>query len=248
MARQRQLHRAPIREALIDFQIEASIQSLDPINRLSDALAGQASRVGDIWQGQLGVELGQGAVASPQFASAIVGKRFDFDDSHHVVQFRTGGMTFSRLPPYQDWAHMRERAAHFWRMYSQATRPNAIVRLAVRYINEIRVPVPVTDFAEYLTAAPSVPPSLPQSVSGFMQKVNIIDRASSMIAGVVQAIDGSQATPEEIPILLDIEVYQELKLRGQDMEAAWGHLDAMRDFKNRIFFEHIQERTAGMYE
>jgi uncharacterized protein (TIGR04255 family) len=101
------------------------------------------------------------------------------------------------------------------------------------------------DFSNYLTAAPSVPPELPQVVSGFQTFVTIVDPATTLTANIIQSLESADAS--QMLVLLDIDAY---KLRDQstDENSVRGTLDELRTFKNSIFFSSLTENALRYYE
>jgi len=124
-------------------------------------------------------------------------------------------------------------------------------RIAVRYINELRFPVPLRDFGEYLVSPPGVPDELPQGLLGFLTRVIIPDEANNCMTIVTQALEGP---PSEGPagatatVILDIDVFRAGTSDAPRSDEIWTALDTLRGQKNRVFFAHVTERTVEMYE
>lgn len=121
--------------------------------------------------------------------------------------------------------------------------------MAVRFINLLPLPVPFDDFSEYLTAAPNVPPNLPQGLSAFLQRVVIVDPAQNRKAIVTQALEESEISVQTgtVGIFLDIDTFRVARVDSPNPEV-WAVLDQLRDFKNAIFFDHITEKTAELFQ
>lgn len=246
MAKQRHLKNAPIREGLIDIQFEPPV----PMERLQafvDSVKNRFAETSTLWQQALGFELKVGAAAAvipPQAATAV---GFRFQDARHVLMIRVNGFTFSRLPPYADWDELSAGAKAFWEQFVDIVRPETVNRLAVRYINVLPLPIKGEDFSVYLTAAPIVPGHLPQGLASFLQRVVMVDPDRNCQAIVTQAIEESQPTDGRVQLFLDIDAFQVRRFDGRD-SALWSSLDSLRDFKNDIFFAHITEPTAEIFE
>ena len=120
-----------------------------------------------------------------------------------------------------------------------------ISRVALRYINAIRFPDTVVDLDEYLPAAPSVPAALPQAIAGFYSRIVIPIPEDDLTAVVTQALED---TPQSAPsIILDIDVFRQTRL--QPNEAIWEQsFEKIGDWKNRIFFEFVNEKTVSLYK
>lgn len=245
MAMQRHLSRAPIREAVIDIQFQSATTS-EEVAEFAEAFAVGRGQLSDLWAAN--IELKAGADGIHQTHTGIhVGKRLNFEDGKHIAQFRTNGFTFSRLPPYETWEVMNASASEVWKSYLEAVRPQLISRLAVRFINSLRLPLPVANFDEYLVSAPQVPTGLPQSVAGFLSRVQIVDPENSDIAVVTQMLEGEEPGGAAINVLLDIDVFHSCDLRKIDVDTINSVLDRLRNFKNKTFFGYLQEKTLEQY-
>jgi uncharacterized protein (TIGR04255 family) len=247
VARHRFLRNAPIREAIVDIKVSPPIglESLDPV---FESLKATFPQQESMQQSTFGFELGPKVMRTARMEGSIQGRRLTSDDGKHIVQFRVDGFTFSRLPPYETWETLRERAEPLWTLYQQKAKAEKITRAAVRYINVMSLPMPITDFKEYLSAPPSLPNALPQEMGGFFSRVIVIHREIDAAAFVTQALESS--LDNKVQVILDIDVFQESKSTdwlANDAQT-WNKLEQMRDFKNRIFFESITEKTAGLFE
>lgn len=251
MARHRQLANAPVREALIDLRFEPAV-TLEVIDRFISKLGNEYGSPTDLWEAVFGL-MNQGAAAATHSGQRVVGRRVQSNGAapQYVLQARTAGFTLSRLSPYGKWQELRDEAAALWGSFRAVAGQVDVTRVAVRYINELNLPLPMSDFEEYLTVPPRVPSGLSQSVSGFFSRVIIPDPTSDCVSIVTQVLDGQPvASPAgaAIMVLLDIDVTRTLRLRGDEATETFAALDVLRDQKNRMFFEHLTERTVEMYE
>ncbi len=247
MAHQRHLNHAPIREALIDVQVaEVSLAAVD---RVVGLVRNRFQKSAVLWQASLGLNFGVDGQNSTSAQQIRLGTRLETDDGCHVLQLRTNGFTFSRLIPYMDWQQLRDEAADYWKYYADEARPAEVVRLAVRYINELHLPLPMVNLDDYLVASPKIPEGLPQALSSFIQRVIIAERTSSSTAIVTQAFEGSAAAPDShVPIFLDIDVFRSVNISTTNLADIWPILAELRDFKNAIFFSHLTEKAVELFE
>lgn len=247
MARQRHLSRAPAREALIDIQFEPRV-SLEAIERFITIAEPEFQRKTDLWEAVIGLTPGED---QPQTNTrhAIIGKRLDSDQRSYVLQCRASGFTLSRLSPYGEWKDLRSEALRWWEIFRSTVQQQVVTRIAVRYINEIKLPLPMKDFEEYLTCPPRVPDSLPQGISGFLHRVIIPDESNNCVSIVTQAMEGqAPVNNSSITVLLDIDVFRIHRFQGKEVDEIWAALDVLRDKKNLLFFEHLTEKTVEMFE
>lgn len=237
------LNRAPIREAVIDIAIAPRVD-LPVIAATADRLMSFFEKRSDIWEATIGLQFDEAGTHTHKSGSSKVGVRFDSSAPPHVLQCRTNGFTFSRLTPYEDWNQVREAAKPYWALYSESVAPCKVTRLAVRYINALRLPLPSQDFAEFLTATPQVPSELPQTVTGFLQRV--VMTTDSYSAVVTQSLENVLPDQQQFVVVLDIDVWRSVALTPQD-PSVWDVLDELRNRKNEIFFSHLTEKAVDMF-
>ncbi|MDP2719618.1 MAG: TIGR04255 family protein [Dehalococcoidia bacterium] len=246
MAKHRHLKNAPLTEALIDIRV--SLPSVfDPkdflslSNDISDKYIKSGPR--QMFTAAFGVEAGIPFTKATE-SKGVHGYICKSGDGKDVVQFRIDGFTFSRLNPYSAWETVLSEAKRLWELYSIKCSPELITRIAVRYINKLDLPLPIKDFADYLTAPPLVPDSLPQEVSQFLTRVVIHD--ADITANIVQAMKSSLKA-DHLGVILDIDVFK-VNENGFEESSIWPEFEKLRALKNRIFFKSITEKTAGLYE
>jgi len=239
------LRRAPITEALIDIrvkltpdldvrQIESIYESIKP-----DYPQKQEQRLSQV---EVEQKPGEGLIKS---STKINGYRYISSDKKRIAQARLDGFTFSRLHPYTTWEDLRSEAYKLWLLYKQVTTPELITRVALRYINNLNIPMPIKDFSDFLTAPPQVPEELPQGVSSFITRVVIHEPTIGTNAIITQALE--QIATDVVPIILDIDVFK-LQSEGIEEKEAWDTIEKLRNFKNQIFFKSITNKLKEMYK
>jgi uncharacterized protein (TIGR04255 family) len=244
-SRRQHLTRAPIREAVLDVAFAPRVP-IEVVQSATQELAKQFSGSRDIWEATVGFKFGPDVQKGDSFSrGAKLGVRFDSSDQRHVLQCRVNGFTFSRLAPYEDWKEVKEAAQPFWNAFTTSLPGCRATKLAVRYINSLRLPLPITDFDDYLVAGPRVPPTLPQSITSFFQQVTIREPNGSYIATVSQALEGMTGDGN-ITVLLDVDVHHQVDLALNSADV-WTTLDRLRNVKNDIFFSHLTERAIELF-
>lgn len=184
------------------------------------------------------------AEADKPFAAKVIteealGVRYEREDGSEVVQLRRNGLTYSILKNYRGWEVLREAARDMWRVFLLASRPVNTSRLATRYINAIKIPAGA-DYDEYFTTAPRIPKSVPQFVTGFMQRVLVPFEEDAAIAIITQMFEPPTSA------VLDIDVFTEVSLEGAS-EEIWPRLDNLRNIADRIFFSSLTEKVIDSY-
>jgi uncharacterized protein (TIGR04255 family) len=245
MARIRHLNRAPIAEAVIEVRVR-STTPVDP-----ERLAELAAR----WKSAFPVEQKVQAVAATfgiqdgrPHANAQqeqLGFMLKTADQHDVVQFRRDAFAFSQLRPYTSWEEILPKATEVWTSYRDAIRPDRLIRLGVRYINRLRLALPV-DLSEYLTSPPAAPEVLASTIRAYLTRMVLQEPESGNSMTITQASEPS-TDPDHIVVLLDVDAFRDVDMSPTD-EGVVPILQALRNLKNQAFFGSITERTAEMFE
>lgn len=178
----------------------------------------------------------------------INGYLYKTEDKKDIVQFKRDGFTFNRLQPYTSWDYLIEETKRLWPIYKEYANPEAITRIAVRYINHIKIPLPIKDFSEYLNVPPYIPEDLPQSVLSFLNRITLDGFDDDIRANITQSLKSDpQDLKNIIVILLDIDVYKVVNSQIENDEI-WECFKKLRKIKNEIFFKYITEKTVRLFE
>lgn len=185
-----------------------------------------------------------------EFGNALVGVRLDSEDGKWVVQAKSDGLTVSRMQPYTSWESLIAEVQSLWPQYVEVFRPEAVVRMGVRYIN--RIPLPGTDHVDLdsvLTVGPKIPPQLPQTLSQFLTRVVLPIEGDGIVLVISQALQ-PEPTDSAKPlghVVVDIDASCEESLTV-DSPDLWGKLIALREAKNMAFFGSVTEPTWRSFE
>jgi uncharacterized protein (TIGR04255 family) len=236
----------PIKEALIDIRAALPQDlNLEVLAQCHERIIDEYPVRKTIRYGEFGIEFKDNKMHQIPPEHSIIGYRFESSDKSRIVQFRTNGFTFSKMEPYESWEDMRNNAQELWALYVDVASPAEIIRVATRYINILRIPIPGMEFEDYLTASPRVPKGLPQTLSSFLSRITVPNETISAAAIITQALE----KPEEdcVPVVLDIDVFssQSFDVKGN---SHWDMLEQLRDFKNDAFFSSITKKTEGLFE
>lgn len=248
MAEYSLLPNAPITETLIDIRIKARADfDVDSFLALHDAISGHypEKKTRHKWEGRFEFKKGEPLISAG--TETIDGYIFTSTDGKQIFQARIDGFTFNRLRPYENWEAFRDEALRLWQLYKNLLSPE-IIRVALRYVNKLDIPLlpqHALDFDEYLTAAPIVPEGLPQGVSSFLTRVVINDPEIDAAAIITQAFE-QIVDPKFVPIILDIDAFKQREVMSE--EEAWQTLEALRHFKNKIFFASITEKAKELFQ
>lgn len=246
MAIQRQLSNAPIREAVIDIQVSPPID-IRLLEAIGERLTAPHTK-DQIWQASVGVDMSNSSSGEMSTQKSPIGYRYAFKDAPFILLSYGRGFALSSLTPYPGWDSLIEKAQQLWEIYLEIAKPESITRVAVRYINNMAIPLPIADFKDFLNVPPEVPEGLPQSLGSFLQRFAMVDQNSSTTAVVTQALEGQFGDQNAVNILLDIDAFKTYPSAPIGSIDVWSILGDLRNFKNEIFFKYLTEKTVGLFE
>lgn len=240
MTAHRRYANAPVTEGLIDIRVElppeVTLESLDAVcHAVAVEYPLREERTLSV------VELR----GEPSARQTKLGYLLRSADGKQVFQARLDGFTFSRLRPYENWAALRDEAKKLWGVYKEEARPNRVTRVAVRYINQIDMPLPIRDFKDYLTTVPEVSPALPQALSGFLMQLQIPQPERDTVLVLTEAL-APPSKPDTASVILDIDLFRERADYTSD-EDVWDLLETFRERKNEVFEGCITAEARSLF-
>jgi uncharacterized protein (TIGR04255 family) len=235
---------APITEALIDIRVDlpASVTQLQALESVHDQVKSKypGKKKGIQVFGQFSGGDAVGASAS----QTLTGFAFNSDDGKQIIQSRRDGFTFSRLRPYGSWPELRDEARRLWDVYRSTLKPERITRVAVRYVNQIDIPLPTIDYKDYFRTTPEVSPVLPQGLSNFFMQLQFpLPDLGGLLILTETAVP--PPNPTTTSVILDLDVFKQAEM-ADDTEI-WELLESLRDKKNEFFEGCVTERTRALF-
>ncbi len=237
--------KSPLNEAVIDIRVNL------PSNVELSTLVGIDSRVEseyptkrDHFHIEGEIEFGEEIVSTG--TRTPNGYLFVSNDGLQFFQARLDGFAFNRLRPYTSWNEFRDEARRLWGIYCEHVRPESVVRMAVRYINRLELPLPFRDTKEFLRVSPEVPPDFPNgALSNYFMQLRMPqpDLKSLLIINQGFAFADNVSLDElvSLPIVLDIDLFKEVDIPQSDAEM-WDLFEQFRIRKNQAFEASITER------
>ncbi len=244
----RRLARAPITEALIDVRaVPLAGLSEDVFKTIPSILKSDYPLVEErrASEAQLALEPGKPLRASSRDLG-LQGVWLRSQDEKEVVQFRTDGFTYSRLAPYTSWEDILPRSLRLWKTFVEVLRPEIVTRLAVRYINHLPLPDGPVELDDFIFTAPKVPQGVIGEMGPFSTRVLLAHPERKLQAIVTQSIEPGVRSKRPT-LLLDIDAFKTGNV-GISAESIAPHLEALREYKNMIFFGSLTESFARSFE
>lgn len=237
----------PITEALLDIRVnlpkETTLETLLSFqNGIKDHFPNKKER-------HLGTFRIKTGAAPEVLASAdrTDGYMFYAPDNKKIVQARLDGFTFNKLKPYSKWEVFSQEAKYLWEHYVEVAKPINIVRLALRYINRIELPLPFGDFKEYLLTTPEIASDIPQGLAQFFMQLVIPNADIQATAVITETIEKTDDKSKVLPLIFDIDVSRNIILDLKSDEI-WNIMDNLRNFKNQIFMNSLTAKTKELFK
>lgn len=242
----RHLENAPITEALVDFRVNARKDfRAEEFRSLKEQLRAVYPNVEERRGLEASFEFKPGLpITTMQREVGLQSLFFRSADNLNVAQFRIDGFTHNRLKPYTSWEALLPEAVRLWELYVKVAKPEYVTRLALRYINHLRLPTNVDGLGRFLATAPALPAGYPSHVRGFLTRFEVTDRETEIAANVAQALDAPSV--DGVTVILDIDVYKEEHFDVGDARIP-EVLATLRSLKNRIFFDTLTEQGIGLF-
>jgi uncharacterized protein (TIGR04255 family) len=249
MAEPRKLANPPIAEAIVDVRIVAEhpidSQRLVP---LRDELREEFPKIDERRQIQGEFRFEAGKLLPPTVRdTGLHGLWLRSADDARLVQLRSDGFTFNNvgLGSYMGGDALLQEALRLWSRYAAVAAPTAAIRVALRYINRLSLPLVHGDeFTKFLASPPELPEGAPQNISNFLYRVVAHDEMGAT-AIVSQKLDGGPPGAP-VPVIIDLDVFfsQEMAPTSDGLRP---YLERLRDLKNRTFFALLTEEAVKLY-
>jgi uncharacterized protein (TIGR04255 family) len=235
----RHLVKAPITEAVLDIRVKASASVNPEFPDLPATLLIDFPKLERQAVTEFAVPLLPAAL--PEVRTERRGVFLKSADEKQVVQFRTDGFTVNRLRPYTSWEQLFPQALTLWELYRGMAQPEAVTRIALRYINQISMPPEALD--TWMRMPPRIPPELPQTLDDFSTRLTFTDQSTGLSARVTQLLQLRHSRS----LVLDIDAYQGVDWHPSDPRIK-DVLQTLHDFKNEVFFNLLTEAMLGRFE
>jgi len=239
---------APITEALLDIRVQLPPEiNLDMLKTFHDPIKERfpAKEERISFEASFKVSPKEDPVVLPSMRKPD-GYLFRSTIENKVVQARLDGFTFNKLKPYKNWGTFSSEALELWKLYLEIAKPIKIIRIALRYINKIEIPIPMNEFKDYILTVPEIAPNIPQALAHFFMQLVIPNPEIGATAVISQTIE--PITPNQrVPLIFDIDVFKEA-VYVDNKDEVWLDFENLRKFKNDIFFKSITKKTEELFK
>lgn len=194
------------------------------------------------------VRLTPGQAAEQAFTEQIVGAAFRTKDRSRVFQVREDRFIFSALKPYPGWSTLQPAARSAWEKLVGVIGDQKLVRIGVRYINQITIAVEEgLSLGFYLRTLPDVSADTPSgtNISAFDMGLVMPQKDIGAVCKLRQEL--LPAEEGKARLILDIDVLKTVDI-PQEGDAIWRAIEELHEREYRIFESCITNKTRELFE
>jgi uncharacterized protein (TIGR04255 family) len=171
------------------------------------------------------------------------GKFFHSADNHKLIQMREDGFTFNMQAPYTNWDDFYKTCSYYFNLYLKYFPVKSIDRVALRYINQFLIPLPIKKFDDIFTCPPKIPKNLPTNFSNYFCQIQVPFLEEGIILNLTQST--LESKEESLPLLLDIDVFKFGKFSAKELDSIFNRL---REIKNTAFQSSLTQQTLDLFK
>lgn len=244
---------APITEATISLgTVPPADLDVNDLRAIQELVKDRYPQIGEdyLYSGEVGIDE-PGEPPEHNDTHEHIGYAFRSEDGLRTFGASLDSFNFTVMQPYDSWEVLRNEARLLWDLYKEVSGVEEIVRVAVRYINRIDIPVvPEVKIDKYLKVYPEVPDNWPSGVAvhNFFMQVQAWqeDLDCNLIVNVAP---GRPPGPGITSVRLDIDLFSERfgdSWRIDQEKEVWDFLEKLRERKNEIFESSITADTRRL--
>lgn len=243
------LKKPPIRELVIDIKVKPS-NDFDPKSFLEVyekiKKTYPKSEEQKLFEGKLGLKAGGFDFSNA--AQSFNGYLFKSQDGNKIVQFRKDGFALNKLRPYSEWVTEIKKVKQLWPMYVENAKPESIIRIGVRAINDLEFNDPENP-ERFLKIIPNYPDFQRDfGIQNFLFTSHLDFPESGLGAKISFAYKG-QVGEEKIRFILDIDVFSTKILDPDPINSEiWSTLKSLNHLKDDIFFSSLTKKGIEVFK
>jgi uncharacterized protein (TIGR04255 family) len=237
---------APITEAVIEVRVDRDIEDkvLEKIARKLKPhykMSSPRREIGFLIDNTTGGDI--------KIQEDSAGYHLSSEDQADIVLLTKRHLTTARLPPYPGWEEFSEQAWKNWETWSKLVPKYPIVRLGVRFINRIDIPLASNgklNLDEYFTFQPRFK-QFKKTLQSYLVQVRFETFAPNWVATITSAPVHPHPVPEAMSFTLDIDVFRDREIPMHPKEL-WATIDEARIVKNDLFERALTEKTKDLFK
>ena len=243
----------PITEALLEIRFNPNKNvTVNKLKEFADSLSDVYTKVEPVENQSFAFKYSKEQGPKHDFKIEPSGFKLTNAQNSRVVIVAIDKFVVSFLAPYSPWPELKTTAEDLYRKYLEFAPQNEIVRLGMRYINNVKLPyMEGFSFEKYINTFQPLPKheELPDSLSKFETVVVMqhedIKCTSTIRQTLLDMVD--EDGHAYLPFILDIDVYQGKVYETVQTNEIWESFEKMRRKKNAIFFGTLKDPALTPY-
>lgn len=177
------------------------------------------------------------------------GLKLTSNDGTRVLQIRDDGFTFSKLNPYESWDKFVSEAKKLFEIYVDETKPNHADRIALRYINAVKIKEKSFKLEDYFSTYLKLDDSLPQGLVQFFSRYFIKDDQSENTFAIINQTveENSDISSDFTTVMFDIDVFQANLKLDLDPSIFWKEIEVLKKLRTRIFEGSLTAKAKELF-
>ncbi len=243
----REYKNAPIEEAIVEFRFAPGSEwdltipgKLHQHPAIKNVYPGKP-RTQRLLQGALEATAGQPAAFNVQEG---VGRIQLVDaDAKRLVSLGPDLLSVHVLRPYEGWDNFRSRTDSALAAYREVAGVDSMLRIGLRYVNKIVVPVPAFDLDEHFNCGPRTIDGLPEVIANFLTRVDYVYDDGKRLIVTFAAIEAPQGS---CAFLLDLDgVWEGART---PMDSAMSVVDELHERMGSAFERLITDKLREVFD
>lgn len=247
MVAYRSLKNPPIKEAVIELRFPGKITPEQIVKFVADQKIAHESKQ-ELVQFNANFQFAKGLepVQAQVVPVAPIGARLKLPEDLTVfIQADRCSVNITSVP-YPGWEMYWGRASKLFAILL-SLYGHSVKRMGLRYINIIDLPLELQDFNEYFNLFTHVPPEPDfRGLSQLFMQMTISSQNPAIFANVTQAFAQADFQRKVLPYTFDIDTIcvEPFEAKGN---AILETLEAMRTFRNSVFFGNLTEKCMELF-
>ncbi|NOU20622.1 MAG: TIGR04255 family protein [Methyloglobulus sp.] len=176
------------------------------------------------------------------------GKKLTTNDETDILILSRQKLAIARLAPYLGWDHLFAKVVASWKVWKSVCRSQPIIRVGVRYINRIDIPIDSQGQIkneDYLNIYPHLPESIDKPMLNYLNQVTL-PTSNEHWNTTVTSTNMPSPRINSMSLLLDIDVFRikDIPIKEEDFLAS---LSDARDIKNDLFEQCITSKARELF-
>lgn len=237
---------APITEAVVEFRSPTKFDEkkrLKGINKLNKLYASHNQTPMQTYT----LEVTPQGEHKSKVTNKFLQDKFLSEDVTQQLLITDVSFAVSQLAPYSGWGDFIQRIARDWNIWKKELGHQSVVRLGMRYINRIDIPIIDSEaqHEEYIIIYPNLPKLLNPTLR-YSMNVNVALNDIECILNLNSAVIESPI-PKHIAILVDLDISKVFNSEIKD-EELFDLANKMRIKKNEIFEACITDKARELFQ